>query len=96
MFALNMRFLLGLIVFLLLAFVLVLGTWTGVKALLWRQRRKRGQAEERRRKFRPDGQPYPPQAPGICGKCGLASDAVYHLPDGTRLCPTCYQNTPSI
>jgi hypothetical protein len=91
MFALNMRFLIGLLVFLLLAAAVVIGIWTGVKILVLRARRKYGKAKDHHGRFRPDGRPFPPAAPGICGKCEGAFDKVYHLPDGRKLCAKCYQ-----
>jgi hypothetical protein len=94
MFALNIRFLIGLLVFLVLVAAVVIGIWTGVKILIFHVRRKRAAEAERRRKFQPDGRPYPPSAPGICGDCKCVSDQVYHLPEGRRLCAKCYGVTP--
>lgn len=91
MFALNIRFLIGLLVFLVLVAAAVIGVWTGVKILVFHIRRKAAAEAQCRLKYRPDGQPYPPAAPGICGKCQRAFDQVYHLPDGRRLCAECYR-----
>ncbi|MBN1941795.1 MAG: hypothetical protein JW849_00715 [Phycisphaerae bacterium] len=33
----------------------------------------------------------PPASQGICRTCGRYSDRIYYLPDGSRLCETCYE-----
>lgn len=48
----------------------------------------------RRRRYQRDGTPYPPTAPGICGQCG-ATDEIFYLPDGRRLCHGCYKKATS-
>lgn len=90
MFALNMRLLVGILVFLGLVFVLLFASWTGLKMWTFHVRRRRAEDEARARKYRPDGRPYPPVAAGICEKCGGAFDEVFHLPNGTRRCRSCY------
>lgn len=90
-FALNMHFLIGLLIALAALLILMVGLWTILKVVIWRSRQKRAEAQEKRRKLQPDGTPYPPAAPGICQRCQQAHDAVYHLPSGQRLCRTCYE-----
>jgi hypothetical protein len=78
------------------AVVLVVALWTAIKVLIWRSRRRSEEERQIRGKLRPDGQPYPPGAPGLCQRCGRAFDVVYHLPSGERLCPGCYaRRTPA-
>lgn len=91
MFALNIRFLIGLVVFLFIALVAVIVFWTGIKTWLWRRGKRQSEAAEHDRKFGADGRPYPPVAAGMCGQCGGAFAEVFHLPDGTRKCRGCYE-----
>lgn len=37
----------------------------------------------------------PPMAQGICNECGRVYAKVYHLPDGERLCKTCFSKRPA-
>lgn len=37
----------------------------------------------------------PPMAQGICNECGRVYAKVYHLPDGGRLCKTCFSKRPA-
>ena len=93
MFAVNIKLLIGLLVFGLLLVLLVVSTWTGIKVWLFRGRQRRGAQEEFNRRHRPDGTLLPPVAAGMCGQCSGAFDKVYHLPDGRRLCEQCYEET---
>ncbi len=58
--------------------------------------RERAAAAEREKarlaKLRPDGLPFPPHGRGMCAACGKASEKVYFLGDGRRLCPRCYES----
>jgi hypothetical protein len=89
-FALNLSLLVGLLIVLAVLIVTVIAAWTGMKVSIWRFRQKKAEQQERQRKLRPDGQPYPPAARGTCDECARSLDLVYHLPSGRRLCPTCY------
>jgi hypothetical protein len=89
MFAVNIRFLIGLLVAGVLSVAAVIAIWTGLKMLISYAGRKVADDVERRRKFRRDGKPYPPMASGICGACEQTFDKVYYLPDGRRLCARC-------
>jgi len=86
----NLALLIGAV--LLAAFVLiaVIAVWTGAKIGFWHLRRDHAARKESSRKYRPNGGPCPPSAPGICGACGRPHDQVYHLPSGQRRCPACY------
>lgn len=89
-FGLSVHVLIGAIFAgLALLLVLIVG-WTLLK--MWLHRAEKVRAERRRRadRFRPDGQPLPPIAPGLCDRCQDASDEVYHLPSGRRLCRHCF------
>ncbi len=90
-FGLDMRFLLGLIVFLAILFIVVIAVWTGVKIWLFRMRQKREQRRVYRREHAPNGRRLPPSASGICERCEGVFAKVYHLPSGRRLCPECYE-----
>jgi hypothetical protein len=89
-FGLNIYVLIGALILLAVLAVLIVAAWTLLKILIWRARQRQAEADQRRDKLRPDGQPYPPAAPGVCGRCQRAFDQVYHLPSGERLCPDCY------
>jgi len=89
-FALDMRFLLGLIIFLVILFIVVIAAWTGVKVWLFRSRQKREQQRVYARTHLPDGRPIPPTGEGVCEQCQGVFDKVYHLPSGRRLCSECY------
>jgi hypothetical protein len=89
-FALNIYFLIGLLIVLGVVIVLIVAFWTSIKIWIWSVRRRKADEAEHRRRFRPDGRPYPPLARGICQGCARALDEVYHLPSGQRLCPECY------
>jgi len=91
MFALNMRLLIGILVFLALVFGLLFAAWTALKMWKFHVQRRRAEAEVRARKYRPDGRPYPPVAAGICEQCGGTFAEVFHLPNGTRRCRRCYE-----
>jgi hypothetical protein len=93
MFGLNMRLLLGLIVFLILLFLVVVGSWTGIRIWVFRRRQKREQHDALIRSHRPDGTPLPPMGEGVCERCQTVSEALYHLPSGRRLCRDCYEST---
>ena len=64
--------------------------------LTWRNRKRleRDQHLANRERFvethQADGTPFPPAARGLCDQCEKALEHVYHLPDGTRLCPACF------
>jgi hypothetical protein len=88
---LNIWVVIGSVILLALIAAAIIGIWTGLKILVFHTRRKLAEEEQRRRKFQPDGRPYPPAAPGICSDCQLVSDSVFHLPDGRRLCAKCYR-----
>lgn len=90
MFKQNTFLLIGLLIVGGVLLVLILVGWTGVKALLWRRGKAKSDQEFRAQKLRPDGQPYPPAAPGVCDHCGVAFGKVYYLPDGQKQCPKCY------
>lgn len=44
---------------------------------------------------RPPDPNLPPMAQGICNECGRVYAKVYHLPDGGRLCKTCFSKRPA-
>ncbi|HUU42640.1 MAG TPA: hypothetical protein VMX57_02615 [Planctomycetota bacterium] len=61
--------------------------------MVWRtawNARRRGRRAARGERELAAKRALPPVAPGVCGRCGGPFEAVYHLPDGRRLCPACY------
>lgn len=89
-FAMSIRLLVGILVALLLVAVVLISTWTGLRVFLFRRTVRKSEEHEHRRKFRPDGTPYPPRGEGICSQCGKVGKEIFHLPDGRRLCLDCY------
>lgn len=96
MFALNISFLIGILLALVILAVAVIVACTGVNLLVSARRRRHAERDARRRRFGPDGRPYPPAGRGFCGACQRAGDVVYHLPNGERLCPACYALRDSV
>lgn len=88
--ALNIYLLIGALLALGVIALVVLAIWTAANCGVWQARRRRAEAEQHRRRFRPDGQPYPPASRGMCDRCARACETVYHEASGERLCPTCY------
>ncbi len=91
-FALDMRLLLGLLVFLGLLLILVVAAWTGAKIWIHHAKLKQERREGFKRTHDRHGRPLPPTAEGICEQCQTPSDKVYHLPSGRRLCAACYES----
>jgi hypothetical protein len=96
MFGANIYLLIGLLLAGGLLVLIVVAIWTGVKVVWWREQRRRADAAELRRKLGPNGRPYPPASRGVCGRCARASDTVYHLAAGERLCAGCYALSVSV
>lgn len=86
MFAGNIFLLIGLFLAVAVAVGLIVAVWTGIKICWWKRDERRAQAAYREARYAPDGTRLPRASRGICEACGAASDAVLHLPDGTRLC----------
>jgi hypothetical protein len=91
MFGGSLHLLIGLLIVAAVVLVVILVAWTTFNVAIWRSRREKADQAERRRRFRPDGQPYPPAGRGLCDSCARGFDKVYYLPSGRRLCPECYE-----
>ena len=83
-------------VLLFLLIVLAVVATAVVIAIIRSRRRECAVAAEREKarlaKLRPDGLPLPPHGRGMCAACRKASEKVYFLGDGRRLCPRCYES----
>ena len=90
MFALNIHLLIGILVCGGCSLVLLIAVWTLMKVLRFQRTQARGEKEQQAARIGRDGKPLPPTSQGICDRCGRIFREVYHLPDGTRLCATCY------
>jgi len=90
MFGMNIYLLIALLIAAVIVLAIVLAAWTSLNIGMWQRQKRKAEQEERLRKLRPDGQPYPPAARGICDRCSRGLEKVYHLPSGRRLCPDCY------
>ncbi|MCA9250560.1 MAG: hypothetical protein R3E58_08635 [Phycisphaerae bacterium] len=90
MFGANIFLIIGAILLSIVAIGFLIALWTGVNILTWRRSQKRAAAKRHRERFDKTGQPYPPAARGLCSVCDAVHAKVYHLPDGTRFCPTHY------
>lgn len=91
MFGLNIHLLIGILLVLSIGAFLVIAVWTGVKVWLFRKQQETAEREGQRRKIGRDGRALPPRAAGFCEKCQKPGE-VFHLPDGRRLCVTCYES----
>lgn len=91
MWAVNMYFLLGLLVALTVLAVVTIVVIAVIRARLWQASVKRAERKDWQLKHRPDGQPYPPSGRGICDSCQKQSEKVYYLESGPRVCPECYE-----
>ncbi len=91
MWAVNIYFLIGLLIFLSFCSIVLLAIYIGVRMYLFSRRQRRSLAEYHRRTRRADGRMYPPFTGGICDRCGAIRRKIYHLPTGERLCPECYE-----
>lgn len=92
--SLNMALILGALLLSIALVFVIIAAWTGTNVLFWRRRQARAVEEEHRRTHRPDGEPYPPAARGLCDRCNRVCEKVYHLPSGQRRCPACYEEFP--
>lgn len=90
MFAQNICLLIFLLTIAIVGLVLLIATWTGTKIVLWKRAQAQAEADVRRKRVDADGNPLPASGRGICESCQNVSDAVLHLPDGTRRCRACY------
>ncbi len=90
MFAQNIRLLIGILLVLAVGGALVLALWTGVKIWLFRRRQQEAALKANLARFGPDGRALPPRGSGVCDACQAAPLWVYHLPDGRRMCESCY------
>jgi hypothetical protein len=84
--ALNIFFLVGVLLALGVGMFLLVALLTGLKLWRWSRAERQIRDEYMRERYRPDGQPYPPAARGICDRCGGAFEKVYYLPTGQKLC----------
>ena len=91
MFGLNIHLLIGILLVLAIGLVLVIAVWTGVKVWLFRKQQESAERDVQRKKIGRDGRALPPRGAGFCEKCQKAGE-VFHLPDGKRLCETCYES----
>ena len=92
MFYMNMLVLVAILVVLAVGAILVTLLISYIRIRLWRHDVKRAEREDYQSKHRPDGSEYPPFGPGLCDNCEQASDKVYFLVSGPRLCPHCYES----
>jgi hypothetical protein len=63
---------------------------TLIKMQRHKQRMKALREEWQTEHYDADGRPRPPSARGLCDGCARASEKVYFLPSGRRLCEACY------
>lgn len=90
MFAQNICLLIFLLLIAIVGFALLIATWTGANLFVWRSAQKKAELQAQRAKNDPLGNPLPPATRGICESCQRFSENVLHLPEGRRLCRSCY------
>ena len=76
-----------------LGFILLLLLIALIRMYFHSRATQASEQETRRKKFQPDGQPYPPTGRGMCDSCQKAFEKVYYLPTGKRLCHACYESS---
>jgi hypothetical protein len=91
MWALNIWFLLGLLLALGAGAIVLAVVWMLLRAWLWRTRKRRAWKSHVARTRRADGRPYPPMLGGTCAQCGHVGKGIYHPVGGPSHCPDCYE-----
>lgn len=91
MWAQNIYFLIGVLIFGSICAVILIGLYIGLRVWIFKANQDRSMAEYYKRTRRADGKMYPPFAVGICEQCKGIRKKVYHLHTGERLCPECYE-----
>ncbi len=81
--------LIGILTAATIGFVLIILSWTGIKVAIFRMRQRRGESQDRRKRFDSNGQPRPPRAAGVCDVCGAVFAELNFLEGNRRLCDEC-------
>lgn len=91
MWAQNIYWLIGLLIFGGFALAVVLALYIGIRMYLFNAGQKKSLEEYHRQTRRADGRMYPPSAVGKCDACGRICKKVYFVRSGELLCPECYE-----
>lgn len=91
MFAQNIYLLIGLLLFLIIVIVFIIASWTGLNVLFFLRGKRTSDQALAAAKIGPDGRPLPPAGQGICDRCQAIPKEVYFMPEGERLCRSCYE-----
>ncbi|MEK6644036.1 MAG: hypothetical protein AABZ08_09015 [Planctomycetota bacterium] len=92
-FGMNIHLLIGLLACGGIGLVIAIILYTSIRAFLFHSRQKNAMSIFQKAKTKSDGMALPPVGSGICAQCNTASSKIYFLPDGSRLCSTCYEST---
>jgi hypothetical protein len=90
-FGINVYLIIGAVVVLVILFPVIITVWTLLKIAFWQAEVRRAQRQAAKERLADDGQPYPPAGRGLCDVCGKATNKVYHLSSGRRMCDDCYR-----
>ncbi|QDV89574.1 hypothetical protein RAS2_06440 [Phycisphaerae bacterium RAS2] len=106
MFGQNIFLLIGIAMLLAIIAIVLFAAVMGWR--VWRFQRQQHDVDREFEKFTgkpPSAKPdaadlppdpnLPPMAQGICNECGRVFPKVYHLPDGERLCKSCFSKRPA-
>lgn len=91
MWAQNIYWLIGFLIFGSFVLVVVIALYIGIRAYIFSAGQRRSLEEYHRRTRRADGKMYPPFAVGKCESCRRICKKIYFLKSGELLCPECYE-----
>ncbi len=91
MFGMNIFLLIGLLLFGLITFILLIVFWTTIKVYFFQRQQRTNPYKKFGWKTVAPVEGMPPSSAGICDTCGRVLSAVFHLPGGVRQCSTCYR-----
>ncbi|MBK8269957.1 MAG: hypothetical protein IPK83_17335 [Planctomycetes bacterium] len=90
-FAQGIRLLIGILVLVVLCGGGIFIVWTSLKILAFRRQQRKGDREERSRRFDANGQARPPRASGVCNHCGRVFDQLNYMTGNDRICDECME-----
>ncbi len=87
---LSIHLLIGILACGGIGLVVVLILYTSIRAIVFQSRQKLALSDFKKRNTGERGDVLPPMGSGFCGTCSKASNSIYFLPDGARMCRECY------
>lgn len=87
---LSIHLLIGILACAGIGLIVVLILYTSIRAIVFQSRQKLALSDYQKRNTGARGEVLPPMGSGFCETCSKASNSIYFLPDGTRMCRECY------